>query len=403
MDILSDVLHTVRLSGAVFFTAEFSSPWALDSPNRELLASIVMPDAECMVLFHILTEGECFVLCKKYPPVKLEAGDVIIFPHGESHTMCSHLGAKATPVGAVFSRSSTDATPQVAFGGGGRKSRFICGYLNCDQRFDPLVSALPEMLVVRSCNDYATVEVIEHNGPRPAKVPEGSGTWLSTTLKFTTNEARAARPGNAAMLGRLTELMFVEILRQYMQQLPPGQRGWLAGVNDVHVGKALRLMHADPARAWTVSELAREAAISRSALAERFTQLIGESPMRYLVRWRVQLAKQMLRDGGSSVAEIAARVGYGSEAAFNRAFKRGAGSPPATWRKAAASAIVSAAALLLAAEPWTALVFRGAVELTTLCRSPFVSSASGPWFFWAGAKSVKLIHTSRSVALWCNG
>ena len=342
MDILSDVLRIVRLAGAVFFTAEFSSPWALDSPNSELLASIVLPHAECVVLFHILTEGECFVLYKEHAPVELEAGDVIIFPHGEPHTMCSHLGMKPTPIGAVFSQSSPDATPQVAFGGGGKKSRFICGYLNCDQRFNPLISALPTMLVVRSSNDYAAVEAIDHNGSHPAQVPQGSGTWLSTTLKFTINEARAARPGNAAMLGRLTELMFVEILRQYMQQLSAGEHGWLAGLNDVHVGKALRLMHANPTHDWTVSELAHEAAISRSALAERFTQLIGESPMRYLAGWRVQLAKQMLRDGDSSVAEIAARVGYESEAAFNRAFKRTAGSPPAAWRKCVMSAPVSA-------------------------------------------------------------
>jgi AraC-like DNA-binding protein len=362
MDILSDVLRVVRLSGAVFFTAEFSSPWALESPSPELLASIVLPDAECVVLFHILTEGECFILCKTHPAVKLEAGDVIIFPHGEPHTMCSHPGAKATPMGAVFSQSSADATPQVAFGGGGKKSRFICGYLNCDQRFNPLVSALPTMLVVRGSNDYAAVEAIDHNGTRPAQVPQGSGSWLSTTLKFTINEAKAARPGNAAMLGRLTELMFVEILRHYMQQLPPGHRGWLAGLNDAYVGKVLRVMHANPAHDWTVSDLAREAAISRSALAERFTQLIGEPPMRYLAGWRVQLAKQMMRDGDCSIAEIAARVGYESEAAFNRAFKRGTGSPPAAWRRGAARALVTAAALLLSSEPW---VTHGLVALST--------------------------------------
>jgi len=357
MDILSDVLRVLRLSGAVFFTAEFSSPWALESPNPELLASIVLPNAECMVLFHILTEGQCFVLCKTCPSVKLETGDVIIFPHGETHTMCSDPGTKATPIHAVFRQSSPDATPQVTFGGGGRKTRFICGYLNCDQRFNPLVSALPTMLVVRSSNDYQAVEAIDHQGTRPAQVPQGSGTWLSTTLKYTTNEAKAARPGNAAMLGRLTELMFVEILRQYMQQLPADQGGWLVGLNDVHVGKALRLMHANPARDWTVSQLARESAISRSALAERFTQLIGESPMRYLAGWRVQLAKQMLRDGACSIAGIAARVGYESEAAFNRAFKRGAGSPPAAWRKQALGAFVSAAAFLFSTEPLTSLAF----------------------------------------------
>jgi AraC-like DNA-binding protein len=368
MDILSDVLRVVRLSGAVFFTADFSSPWSLDSPNPELLASIVLPDAECVALFHILAEGECFILCKAQPPVKLEAGDVIIFPHGESHTMCSHPGMKATatPMDAVFSQRSPDATPQVSFGGGGRKSRFICGYLNCDQRFNPLISALPTMLAVRSSNDYAFVDAIDHNGTRPAHVPQGSGTWLSTTLKFTINEARTARPGNAAMLSRLTELMFVEIVRQYMQQLPPGQPGWLAGLNDVTVGKALRLMHASPAHNWTVAELAREAATSRSALADRFTELIGESPMRYLAGWRVQLAKQLLGDGDSSVAEIAARVGYESEAAFNRAFKRSAGSPPAAWRRRAARVLASAAALLFSADPWHAL------GLTTLSN----------WEFW---------------------
>ena len=163
-------------------------------------------------------------------------------------------------------------------------------------------------------------------------MPRGTGTWLGTTIKFTINEARSSRPGNTALLGRLTELMFVEILREYMQQLPEDHGGWLAGLNDPHVGKALRLLHASPMRNWTVGELSREAAISRSALAERFTQLVGEAPMRYLANWRMQLAKQMLREGKHSIQEVATRVGYESEAAFNRAFKRATGSPPATWR-----------------------------------------------------------------------
>ena len=171
MDILSDVLRVVRLSRAVFFTAEFSSPWALDSPNPQLLASIVLPQAECVVLFHILTEGECFILCSGHPPVRMESGDVIIFPHGEPHTMCSQPGTKATPVDAVFSQSSPDATPQVAFGGGGRSSRFICGYLNCDQKFNPLVNALPTMLVVRSSNDYALVDAIDTVALGPLMFP----------------------------------------------------------------------------------------------------------------------------------------------------------------------------------------------------------------------------------------
>jgi AraC family transcriptional regulator, alkane utilization regulator len=331
MDVLSDVLRVVRLSGAVFFTADCSSPWALDSPNPELLASVVLPDAECVVLFHILVEGECTVECEGHPPTTMDSGDVIVFPHGEPHTMRSHDGKRTTSLKSVFSRGTRDELPRVSFGGGGTTSRFICGYLNCDQRFSPLVEALPTMLLVRSRDDYSTIEAIDAHGCRPTVVPQGSGTWLGTTLKFTISEARAARPGNGAMLGRLTELMFLEILREYMHRLPADQGGWLAGLNDAHVGKALRLLHANPDRDWTVDELAREVAVSRSVLAQRFTDLVGEAPMRYLANWRMQLAKQMMRDGARNIQEVASRVGYDSDAAFNRAFKRATGFPPAAW------------------------------------------------------------------------
>jgi AraC-like DNA-binding protein len=268
----------------------------------------------------------------------MEAGDVIVFPHGDPHTMGSRDAVKAIPIGTILSPGSRHELPQVTFGGGGRPSRFICGYLNCDQRFNPLIGSLPTMLLIRSRDDYAGIEAIDASGRRPTAVPRGTGTWLGTTVRFTINEARAARPGNTAMLGRLTELMFVEILREYMQQLPQDQGGWLAGLNDPYVGKALRLLHANPMRNWTVEELSREAAISRSVLAERFTELVGEAPIRYLASWRMQLAKQMLREGTHSLQEVATRVGYESEAAFNRAFKRATGSPPATWRKGALKA-----------------------------------------------------------------
>jgi AraC-like DNA-binding protein len=211
----------------------------------------------------------------------------------------------------------------------------VCGYLNCDQRFSPLVESLPTMLIVRGRDEYGAIEAVDAHGTRPTVLPPGSGTWLGTTLKFTINEARVARPGNGAMLGRLTELMFVEILREYMQRLPTSQGGWLAAVNDPHVGKALRLLHANPDRDWTVEELAHEVAVSRSVLAQRFTELVGEAPMKYLAGWRMQIAKQMMREGAGNIQDIATRVGYESEAAFNRAFKRATGSPPAAWRKGA--------------------------------------------------------------------
>jgi len=336
MDVLSDVLRVVRLSGSVFFTADFSSPWALESPTPSQLASAVMLESEDLVLFHILVDGECEIACHGHPVTTMAEGDVIVFPRGDQHTMRSHGAAPATPLGSVFSPGRDQEVPKVRFGGGGRTSRFICGYLKCEQRFAPLLDALPTMLLVRSRDDYSTIEAIDGRGTRPAAVPQGSGTWLGTTLKFTIDEARAARPGNGAMLGRLTELMFVEILREYMQRLPAEQGGWLAGLNDPFVGKALRLLHANPVRDWTVDELAREVAVSRSVLAQRFSELVGAAPMRYLASWRMQLAKEMMRDGTRNIQDIAARVGYESEAAFNRAFKRTTGSPPATWRRSAA-------------------------------------------------------------------
>jgi AraC-like DNA-binding protein len=337
MDVLSDVLRVVRLSGAVFFTADFSSPWSIESPVPDMLASAVMPEAECIVLFHILVDGGCEVVCQGHPVTTMENGDVIVFPRGDQHTMRSYGAGTPTPLTSIFTPGGNDAPPQLSYGGGGQPSRFVCGYLNCDQRFSPLIDALPTMLVVRSRDDYAAIEAIDARGARPTVVPEGSGTWLGTTLKFTINEARVARPGNGAMLGRLTELMFVEILREYMQRLPTSQRGWFAGLNDAYVGKALRLLHANPVRDWTVDQLAREVAVSRSVLAQRFTELVGEAPMKYLASWRMQLAKQMMRDGARNIQDIATRVGYDSEAAFNRAFKRATGSPPAMWRKSAVS------------------------------------------------------------------
>jgi AraC-like DNA-binding protein len=319
----------------VFFTADFSSPWSIESPIPDRLASAMMPQAECVVLFHILVEGGCEVLCQSHAVTTMESGDVIVFPRGDQHNMRSRGAGVPTPLTSIFTPGAHDEPPLLSYGGGGQTSRFVCGYLNCDQRFSPLVESLPTMLVVRGRDDYSAIEAIDASGTRPTVLPPGSGTWLGTTLKFTINEARMARPGNGAMLGRLTELMFVEILREYMQRLPVTEGGWLAAVNDPHVGKALRLLHADPVRDWTVEELAREVAVSRSVLAQRFTELVGEAPMKYLAGWRMQIAKQMMREGAGNIQDIATRVGYESEAAFNRAFKRATGSPPGTWRKGA--------------------------------------------------------------------
>lgn len=335
MDVLSDVLKSVRLCGSVFFTAEFSSPWALESPNGDLLARIVMPRADHVLLFHILTEGECIVECER-SRITMESGDIVVFPHGHSHTMRSDAKAQITRLDRVMSPASANGLPRVFFGGGGSVSRFICGYLNCSQRFGPLFEALPTMLVVRHRGNYRKVETLDRVGAGFAEVPQGPGTWLATTLAFTTAEAIAARPGNAAMLGRLTEIMFVEIVREYMQQPWTRESGWLAALGDAQVGKALRLLHRSPARSWTVNALAHEVAVSRSALAQRFTRLTGQSPMKYLACWRMQLAKEFLRDRQDNIQVIAERLGYESEPAFSRAFKKVTGHPPAAWRRTVA-------------------------------------------------------------------
>lgn len=338
MDVLSDVLRVVRLTSAVFFTARFSSPWSVESPPPDELARCLGLRAESIAMFHVLVEGECWVSFADRGPLKMEAGEVLIFPRGDPHVMSSHVGAKPRPIGALLPPQRSEDVPQVDFGGGGESTRFVCGYLHCDQAFNPLIGALPALMCVSGRHG---AEQESRSGAEPAERPEvvwvNADGWLATTLRHTVEQAVATDPGSSAMLARLTELLYLDVLRRYMQQLPSGHMGWLAGVKDAEVGRALRLMHARPDRPWTVEDLAHEVGVSRSALAQRFTEWIGEAPMRYLTGWRIQLAKHLLLQTGLPVAEVADRVGYESEAAFNRAFKRHVGKPPATWRKGLAA------------------------------------------------------------------
>jgi AraC-like DNA-binding protein len=337
MDVLSDVLRVVRLTSAVFFTARFSSPWSVESPPPDELARSLRLRAESIAMFHVLVEGECWVSFGDHAPVKMEASDVLIFPRGDPHVLSSNGGARPCPIGSLLPSQRSEEIPQLDYGGGGKRTRFVCGYLHCDQDFNPLIGALPTLLWV-SGRDGAgqrlrsEAEAAERSGV----VRVGADGWLATTLRHTVEQADATDPGSSAMLARLTELLYLDVLRRYMQQLPSGHVGWLAGVRDPEVGRALRLLHARPDRPWTVEDLAREVGASRSALAQRFTELMGEAPMRYLTGWRIQLAKHLLLQATLPIAEVADRVGYESEAAFNRAFKREVGAPPVAWRKGTA-------------------------------------------------------------------
>lgn len=334
MDVLSDVLRVIRLSGAVFFTAEFRSPWAIESPPSRNLAALIMPSAECFTFFHVLAEGSCWVKVKGEPPLRMESGDVVVVPQGDEHVMASDLTLKPVPMKAVIPEIPRPGMRPVSSGGGGDVARFVCGYLHCDQKFNPLFRTLPRLMCIRNREGAVVLESVGAANRSPDRlVPFHAGMWLNTTLYYLIKEAQAEGSHSQMILGRLTELMFVEVLRRYMDELAPGQKGWLAALKDPYVNRAINLLHAQPARPWTVEDLARDAGVSRSALAGRFTGLIGESPMRYLTNWRIHLAKQLLCDGHHSMADVAERIGYESEYAFNRAFKREVGEPPAAWRR----------------------------------------------------------------------
>ena len=340
MDVLSDVLRVIRLSGAVFFAAEFTSPWAIATPASRTLAPSLTPKAECFSMFHVLTQGSCWANVKGEPAVQMSAGDVLVVPHGDEHVLSSDPSLKPTPMHDVLHQIPSPGMPPVIYGSGGEVARFVCGFLHCDQKFDPLFSTLPRLLFVRTHQGEVVIKSAKTDSSG-AHVPLHSGMWMNTTLYYLIQEAGSERPGNQSILARLTELMFVEVLRQYMQKLSSDQKGFLAGLKDPPVSRALTMMHTEPARNWTVDDLAHGAGVSRSGLADRFTELIGESPIHYLASWRMHLAKQLLSEGALSAGEVALRVGYESEYAFNRAFKRHVGEPPATWRKKAAHAHAS--------------------------------------------------------------
>ena len=322
MDALSDVLKSVRLEGAVYLDAEFTAPWCIRGECGLASVKERLGGAEHVAFFHFLTEGRCKVRVADGGGVlDASAGDLVLFPQEGKHLMGTDLQLAPMEADALAAAGNA-ADPEVfrmRYGGGGAITRFVCGYLALSRSvFRPLLEALPRALCIPI-------------GDGPA------GALLRDLFQAGVRESAAFRPGAGSTLAKLAELLFVEALRRYIERLPPGGDGWLAGVRDPQIGRALALLHNEPGRAWTVEELAGAVALSRSALAERFTSLLGESPMQYLTRWRLALAAQMLRAGREPIGRIAERSGYESEASFSRAFKREFGVPPASWRKGAAA------------------------------------------------------------------
>jgi AraC-like DNA-binding protein len=326
MDALSEVLRLVRLTGAVFFDASMTAPWAIQVPPSNVIARAVLPEAEHLIEYHLVLEGRCYIAVADEPPLELNRGDLVMVPHGDAHRMSSEREPKIAPtvVDAIrMPRPGAIAAP--CYGGGGELTRVACGYLAIDRRLcSALIDALPRVLRVDAASSDLTA-------------------WLQTYLRMRV-ERGEDQLGGACVLSKLSELMFVEAIRRYVEALPSGQASWLAGLKDPCVGRALGLLHREPTRDWTVDLLARDVGVSRSSLAERFAALVGKSPMQYLTHWRLALAAHLLRTTTRPASTVAFEVGYESENAFNRAFKREHGAPPAAWRRQRLQAATAVAA-----------------------------------------------------------
>jgi AraC-like DNA-binding protein len=315
MDAFSEILSQVKLNGAVFFAAEFSAPWGFSAPASDQMAARLAPGAELLLLYHLLIDGRAVVDLADGQSLDLGPGDIVIFPHGEAHHISSGAEVQRPfpDYGIAAKIKARDLSPLQA-GGGGEISRFVCGYMTCDPyNSRPILSGLPPVFKVNIRTD-------------------ASGHWLESSVLHLVEEAASGRVGSEAMLAKLSEALFVDTLRRYVAGLPEQQVGWLAGARDPIVGKSLGLLHARTAHPWTIADLAEEVGISRSGLVNRFTRYLAEPPMTYLTRWRLQLAARSLETTSRGVAEIAGDVGYESEAAFNRAFKREFGLPPGRYR-----------------------------------------------------------------------
>lgn len=314
MDVLSEVLKVVRLDGALFYNGEFSAPWSFRSPPSSAIAPYVSAGARHVIIYHLLTEGRASARLENEPPVALSAGDIVIFPHGDPHILSNGESMPPVDFGEEVGRIFRQGLKISRMGGGGQITRFVCGYMACDPHVSrALLGGLPRLLRVEIGND-------------------ASGKWLEDSIRFSASEPGESRAGAEAVRARLSEVLLVEALRRYLSMLPAETTGWLAGVRDAQIGAALAVLHRDPSHPWTLRALARAAGTSRSVLAERFQQCLGEAPIAYLTRWRLQLAAGRLASSSHGVASIAADVGYRSEAAFNRAFKREFGLPPARFR-----------------------------------------------------------------------
>ncbi len=314
MDVLSEVLKAIKLDAAFFYNAEFTAPWSFREPPSSVVSSHFASGGH-VIIYHLLTEGRCVASLEGGKPIGIGAGEIVIFPHGDAHIL-GNGPTKTVDLEPKLHEILAQGLKLTRAGGGGEMTRIVCGYMSCDpQLSSALLAGLPPLLRV------------------PIRDDPG-GQWLENTIGFSVSQTGRSSLGGEAVLSKLSEVLFVETIRRYIAQLPPEETGWLAGARDPDVGRALALLHSAPAKPWTIELLAREIGMSRTVMAERFRHYLNEPPMSYLTRWRLLLAARMLKSSSRGVADIAADVGYESEAAFNRAFKRQFSVPPARFRGA---------------------------------------------------------------------
>ncbi|MCO5100758.1 MAG: AraC family transcriptional regulator [Burkholderiaceae bacterium] len=331
-DVLSEVLATLRLTGSMLFLVHAARPWHSWAPPAEAFRPLVLPASQHLVSYHIVTCGGCWAGLPGTPPERFDTGDILVVPHGDPYFLADPPDAPRTYDGdeavRFFRRMAAGTLPTSIEQGDrdstGERTQFICAFLGCDQRpFNPVLAALPRAMHLRAT--------------------DAAGDRLRHLVDFAIAELRERSSGGTSVLTRLTELMFIEVVRRHLAALDETSGGWLAGLRDPLVARALSLLHAEPARRWTIEQLAGEAGTSRSVLAERvlaerFTHLVGLPPMHYLTQWRMQRAAQLLaQPGRNKIVAIAQAVGYESEAAFSRAFRKSAGVAPSAWRRQSAA------------------------------------------------------------------
>jgi AraC-like DNA-binding protein len=314
MDALSDILRVVGLSGGVFMDAEFTAPWAVAGKLAPELCRPFMVQPQQVVCFHYVLEGGFTLRAEHGETLQVGEGEAVMLPHNDLHVFGSSLDVAAVGAGELMHAPSALGVSRIEHGGGGARTRVTCGFLGGNAQLAPLLSGLPPLMKIKL-----------------AEMPGGD--WIGRSFGYAAQTLADGDPGSATVLTKLSELLFVESVRRYLSTLPPEQTGWLAGLRDPAVGRALSLLHAAVDRNWTADALAHEVNMSRSTFADRFTTVVGQPPMRYLTGWRMQLARQHLQETRRTIAQIAHEVGYESEAAFTRAFRRECGAPPAAWRR----------------------------------------------------------------------